>query len=470
MEHLFSPCTRLLDLVESQGRLAEFRDQHNLEFLQELNLDVSTEELCSAARAFTYADLYAMLESTATVLWLTPHAAVLGGGGSAMSCSRFVDDDYCFECNADGKTIWALADSAEELSEICDVVLRLLAASVGHSGVLFKWWCPGNVSINATSLAYLMGQCQGLKTLTLEEVALDEDQIRVLGDYSRLGLEIALVHCRNTSAGASALVEVLGRNQGPTKLWCCDIDNSVIADGLRGNSRLKSLRPQPIRNFEVELLPIAGALKENKGLVDLDLRHFLLSDELWDAICDSLKAHPTLEVLNLRGSWVRSQLGSVAIASRIQALVDMLKVNMSIHTIAVHDFYSEHELFRGSVIPILETNRFRPCVRAIQKTRPCVYRAKVLGRALLAVRTDPNSFWMLLSENPEVALPSTTATTTPAANLPTSATTSTANVAAAVAAAISLTVSASRADYTTSVSVDACVATPTVCQKRKARP
>jgi hypothetical protein len=77
---------------------------------------------------------------------------------------------------------------------------------------------------------------------------------------------------------------------------------------------------------------------------------------------------------------------------------------------------------------------------------------------------------MLLSENPEVALPSTTATTTPAANLPTSATTSTANVAAAVAAAVSLTVSASRADYTTGVSVDACVATPTVCQKRKARP
>jgi hypothetical protein len=28
-----------------------------------------------------------------------------------------------------------------------------------------------------------------------------------------------------------------------------------------------------------------------------------------------------------------------------------------------------------------------------------VYRVKVLGRALLAVRTDPNRFWMLLSGN-----------------------------------------------------------------------
>jgi hypothetical protein len=49
MERLFSPCTRLRDTLELE------------EFFEELNLDVSTEELLSAERAFTYADLYAML-------------------------------------------------------------------------------------------------------------------------------------------------------------------------------------------------------------------------------------------------------------------------------------------------------------------------------------------------------------------------------------------------------------------------
>jgi hypothetical protein len=92
---------------------------------------------------------------------------------------------------------------------------------------------------------------------------------------------------------------------------------------------------------------------------------------------------------------------------------------MSIHIIFVQDYYREHELFRRSVVPYLETNRFRPCVRAIQKTRPIAYRAKVLGRALLAARTDSNHFWMLLSGNPEVAFPSTTATIAAAATLPT---------------------------------------------------
>jgi hypothetical protein len=61
MEHLFSPCTPLFDLVESRGLLEEFRDEHNFEVLQELNLDVSAEELLSTERAFAYTDLYAML-------------------------------------------------------------------------------------------------------------------------------------------------------------------------------------------------------------------------------------------------------------------------------------------------------------------------------------------------------------------------------------------------------------------------
>jgi hypothetical protein len=69
---------------------------------------------------------------------------------------------------------------------------------------------------------------------------LNEDHFRVLGALSRLGLKIELKHCRIAGAAAEALVEVLGQNHGPTKLAYCYIDYSVLADGLRGNSRLKS--------------------------------------------------------------------------------------------------------------------------------------------------------------------------------------------------------------------------------------
>jgi hypothetical protein len=91
----------------------------------------------------------------------------------------------------------------------------------------------------------------------------------------------------------------------------------------------------------------------------------------------------------------------------------------------------------------LETNRFRPRPLAIQKSCPFLYRAKVLGRALLAVRTDPNRFWMLLSGNAEIAFPSTIST----ASLPTPT--------PATAAATSNTAATNGA-------------TPTAGQKRKA--
>jgi hypothetical protein len=440
---LFSPCARLRDILESQGRLEEFRRSYEL--AQELNLDVSTEEFLSAERAFTYADLYAILESGDTVAWLTPHAAIVGKAGITNAFRYF---DHRFSFNADGKDVFALTHSRESLLEICDIVLQLLAASVVHSVNIDAGLRPDGALITAPALAYLMEQCQSLKTLTLKNLEMDENHCRVIGDYSRPGLEIVLDCCNITSAGARALIEVLGRNQGPTKLNCCYIDNFVLANGLRGDSRLKSFKPRISRSPGVgnpEVLAIAGALKENKGLVDLDLWHnFRISDETWGAVCDSLETHPTLEVLNLLGRLIDATMAPDVITFRIQALLDMLKVNLSIHTIRLNYYYSEQELFRRSVIPYLETNRLRPRLLAIQRTRPIAYRAKVLGRALLAARANANSFWMLLSGNAEVGFPSRrTMTIAAAANLPAAAAaaaaaaTSTASIAADAASVMS---------------------------------
>jgi hypothetical protein len=183
--------------------------------------------------------LHAMLESGDTVAWLTPHAVLVRKGGQARSAWAQQRDVSCsFGFNADGKDVIAFARSTEHLLEICDIVVRLLAVSVVHSVCLSH-----NTSISAPTLAYLMEHCQSLKVLTLKDSEIDEDHIRVLGTYSRPDLEIVLTRCAITSVGTSALVEVLGRNQGPTKLDCCRIDNLVLANGLRGNSRLKSLRP-----------------------------------------------------------------------------------------------------------------------------------------------------------------------------------------------------------------------------------
>jgi hypothetical protein len=458
MEHLFSPCTRLRDLAESLGRLAEFRNRYNIESLQELNLDISTAELLSSSRVFTYADLYAMLGNEDTVAWLTPHTAVAHPNGPGANDWFDIDESCRFSFRVDGKVSRAFARSREHLLEICDVVLRLLVASVVYSVTLNGWNHRDGVSINSTNLAYLMEQCQSLKFLTFVHIALDEDHCRVLGTYSRPDLDIVLRYCKLTNAGSSALAEVLGRNQGPTKLDLCDMDNIILADGLRGNSRLKRFEQRISRSRDAisnqELLAIADALRENKGLIELELSNDIgISDETWDAVCDSLKTHPTLEVLYL---WPNDATTAPAvITSRIQALLDMMKMNTSIQTIYLDSRYSQHELFRGSVFPYLQTNRFRLRVRAIQRTLPITYRAKVLSRSLLATRADTNSFWMLLSGNTEVAFASMTATTTPAATLPAPAT-ATVNAAPVVA--------------TGSTSAASHIVAPAASQKRKACP
>jgi hypothetical protein len=106
-----------------------------------------------------------------------------------------------------------------------------------------------------------------------------------------------------------------------------------------------------------------------------------------------------------RSSSASTVAAPAVLTSRIQALVDMLKMNMSIHTIRLSDCYCEHELFRGTVIPYLETNRLRPHDLAIQKTRSAMYRAKVLGRAFHAARTDANSLSMFFIRESRRYLP-----------------------------------------------------------------
>jgi hypothetical protein len=147
MEHLFSPCTRLFDIFENHNAFAEADDRdrffenvaHLTEFFEtgkELNLDVSTEELLSAETAFTYADLYAIIENGRTVAWLTPHAAVVRADDEGSYGWELINESFCFCFNVDGKVISAFARSREDLLEICNVLLRLLAAGVAHSVIL----------------------------------------------------------------------------------------------------------------------------------------------------------------------------------------------------------------------------------------------------------------------------------------------------------------------------------------------
>jgi hypothetical protein len=88
----------------------------------------------------------------------------------------------------------------------------------------------------------------------------------------------------------------------------------------------------------------------------------------------------------------------------------MLKVNTSIHTILSIEHYSEHELSEDR--SFLISRQSAAAATSHPESMAGSY-VKVLGRALLATRTDVNSLWMLYPGMP-AAPSSTAATTTPA--------------------------------------------------------
>jgi hypothetical protein len=159
-------------------------------------------------------------------------------------------------------------------------------------------------------------------------------------------------------------------------------------------------------NNRRDLLALADALRENQGLVELNLNCSVVSKDSLIAICESLKTHPTLEVLDFGSIGPVEHPAEPVVMSRLRVLLDMVKANTLIHTIRLWELYESNGFFRESIVPYLERNRLRSRVCAIQEALPHSFRARVLGRALLAARSDANRFWMLLSGNAEVAFPS----------------------------------------------------------------
>jgi hypothetical protein len=106
------------------------------------------------------------------------------------------------------------------------------------------------------------------------------------------------------------------------------------------------------------LQAIACSLRENKGLVDLDIRFVSsVSDGAWDAVCNSLNTHPTLQVFSLREKVAFATMLPSVLKSRIEVLLDMIKVNTSIRRISLDYRFASLELYPGTIMPYLVTNQ-----------------------------------------------------------------------------------------------------------------
>jgi hypothetical protein len=311
-------------------------------------------------------------------------------------------------------------------ASVCDFLLRLVTATSEQRHVRVAAECHGTESlpVSGRALSRFLEQSRlnNLQSLTLSHILLNEEQWHALASVSRIDVDLNLEYCSlsDDTGCRDAFLECLQNDRGPTKLDRCQIDSGVLAAAFTGNSRVTSLRLPSNRTEDgagVGLL--FRALRNNRGLVDLNLYGSFSSDENWSVLCESLKPHPTLISLDLRDTSRKNATlpplphvvpeGRVPAdeqkTGRTRAVAEMMKVNTLLQTIRLDENDRDEQVYTESILPYLGTNRYSPRVLAIKKA-DIPLRRPLLGLALQteSVRNDSNLLWMFLSGNPDVVL------------------------------------------------------------------
>jgi hypothetical protein len=292
----------------------------------------------------------------------------------------------------------------------CNFLIRLLAISEQRD-VYLQGSSRTQSPLDGASLSHFFEHGrEHLRAVTLRSMIFNEEHVRVLAAPPQQKLQLALRDCKFSDGDASknVLLQWLQSGQGPTELYRCVLDSNVVADALRGNSRLRRLLlclEKASTAGSPELSLIFRALAKDRGLTEFDAFWYSIGDENWTLLCQSLQNHPTLTSLGLActGPKLPTEKTEMSIErkiSRTRALADMLQTNTILHTIRLFPGEYDERIYTESIEPRLETNMYRPRVLAVKKEaddRP--YRQKVLGRALNCVKSNPNLVWMFLSGN-----------------------------------------------------------------------
>jgi hypothetical protein len=237
-----------------------------------------------------------------------------------------------------------LGTTAAAATAPCDFMLHLSATCEHHDGCI-SGTDDNRVSppLSGAALSlFFQDSRDSLQKVTLNHMVLSEDQCLALATMSRVDVELTMNGCRLSNNTAGAFVECLRSDRGPVELLYCEIDNQIPANALTGDSRVTKLEPNfVLAPDDADLAILLRALANNRGLVDLDLRHHSISDENWTIFFESLQAHPTLTSLDVQSTIPMGTLFYIRLehyqASRMRMIADMMEHNTILQTIHVSE-------------------------------------------------------------------------------------------------------------------------------------
>ena len=204
-------------------------------------------------------------------------------------------------------TIRALAETTQATqTAVCDLLLQSLIGCKIIETVILEYGrdSPDHSAfpLSGPALSRFLTQRSDIPDIKLVSFELDEEHCRasVATENVKEDVNITLKHCHLTEAGERLLFDGIRRNLGPTSLQSCCFNTQLLADALRGNTRIKRFRCQCDHRLTDEnvsftddnFLFLLRALAENLGIEKLVLKCINITDESWDAMCQSLANHP----------------------------------------------------------------------------------------------------------------------------------------------------------------------------------
>jgi hypothetical protein len=395
METLFRPSTRLRDSHRNRrGRLPEGWTE--VELLPHLTL------LDILATGVTWDEFHRFARDK--VVWMTPDVYV-------WNMTTYATGDpvvLILGCDAGIELLVHVtpATAAAAATATCDFLLRLLATFEERDLYITGGRNTVSTHLSGAGISLFFQESRdSLQKVRLRNMTLNEDQCLALATMSRLDVEVTISNCKLADDASGAFVECLRSDRGPVSLRYCRIASQILANALTGESRVTSFKPDFDGTVDAEMAILFRALANNRGLEELDFGNRSISDENWTILFESLQAHPTLTSLNLCATRPTNPAGGRIVLTddqktrRTRTLAEMVQENTILQTITLFEEERDHQIYTEEIIPYLETNRYRPRVLAVKKTKDRPFREKVLGRALYSVRSNPNLVWMLLSEN-----------------------------------------------------------------------
>jgi hypothetical protein len=416
MDDYVSPTTRYVGLYSEMAQNIEPLSED----FTEVEFTANWEDFVSRGGA-TWKDFLSFCEGR--MIWLTPEVFItveedFAATGFNIGYQYLFAVKDVFASWIDAKDFKVYAATAAHATPIFDGIFRLLATS-DASGLRLS--CHDGSSLISSSdnkdpqfclfpvpgpvlSHYLMAQSTtGLKTMRLEDMTLDKEHCLALESNDRADLEIELSNCKLTDDGTQAFLESQRRNKGPNKLLNCKLDISVLAEAVRENTSLKSLKPcgeldhDHLSHGDFETL--ARALKENKGLVTLDLAGQPISEESWRVILQSIRKHPSLQVLDLSLTPSSRRMSPAAKTERMLAIMEILQVNTMLLQIQMLLHECDKQILEDQINPRLQLNLYRKNIRSIKDVNTGLLHRKLLGRALGQVRNNSDLLWLILGEN-----------------------------------------------------------------------